>query len=199
MKHPFEPYIAKNSKNMIIGTLPPENIEFYYSNSWNTRMWDILKSIAENTEEIPKGSYKLPIEDKKEILEKLHLSMADIIKKYERKKDKNGNPTTKDKDIIPLEYNDITSIIKNTEIENLIFVYQNALQWFLHSLENSTPIKLNQLPKLKNTEYGIYDTISLNGKTINLILLPIPLNTAGGKTGENIPFKRDKYKEWITK
>jgi G:T/U-mismatch repair DNA glycosylase len=197
MKHPFEPYIAKNSKNMIIGTLPPENIEFYYSNSKNTRMWDILKSIAENTEEIPSNSYQLPTEDKKEILEKLHLSMADIIKEYERKKDEDGKPTTKDKDIIPLKYNDIASIIKDTEIENLLFVYKDALEWFLHSLENLTPLKSIKIPKLKKLEYGIYDTISLNGKTINLILLPNPLNR--GKTGETLPFKRDKYKEWTTK
>jgi G:T/U-mismatch repair DNA glycosylase len=68
MKHPFEPYIVKNSKNMIIGTLPPENAEFYYSNSKNTRRWYILKSILENTDKIPKNSYQLSIEDKKRFL-----------------------------------------------------------------------------------------------------------------------------------
>lgn len=45
LKHPFEPFIPNNAKKLIIGTLPPENIPYYYSNSPNTRMWDLLSAI----------------------------------------------------------------------------------------------------------------------------------------------------------
>jgi len=192
MKHPFEPQIIKNSKSMIIGTLPPDNIEFYYSNSSNTRMWDLLKSIQKNTKDVPRNSYKLPTEEKKEILAKLNLSMADIILEYERKQ-----KSTNDSDIIPKKYNNIENIIKDTSIENLLFVYKSALQWFLHSLKHEQPIELKKLPKIKNEEYEIICNILLNEKTINCILLPNPLSR--GKKGETLEFKKETYKKWITK
>ena len=122
MKHPFKPQVIKDSTSMVIGTLPPDNIEFYYSNSSNTRMWDLLKSIQKNIECIPKNSYKLTTEQKKDILLKLNLSMTDIILEYKRKQN-----STKDNDIIPTRYNDIESIIKDTSIKNLLFVYESAL------------------------------------------------------------------------
>ena len=192
MKHPFEPQIIKNSIGIIIGSLPPDNTEFYYSNSPNTRMWDLLKSIQEDMENIPKNSYTLSIEEKKYILRELNLSMTDIILEYEREQN-----STKDNDIIPVKYNSIETIIKNTSIKNLLFVYESALKWFLHSLKKEKPIKLDNLPKVKNKEYGIVDSVSLNGKTINCILLPNPLNR--GKKGETLEFKKEIYREWIEK
>ncbi len=39
--HPFKPIIPDNAKKLLIGTLPPESAPFYYSNSSNTRLWDI--------------------------------------------------------------------------------------------------------------------------------------------------------------
>ncbi len=188
MKHPFEPFILKDSKNLIIGTLPPENISYYYSNSSNTRMWDILKSILDNTEEIPKNSYKeLSVEEKKDILKKLNLSMCDIIYEYDRKKE-----STKDNDIIPIKYLDINSLIEDTSIENLLFVYKSAAKWFLHSLENKKPIKS---PKPKINIHGEFYNYKLHNKIIKCILLPNPLNR--GKKGETLPIKRDIYKKWI--
>lgn len=145
MKHPFEPQIIKDSASIIIGTLPPDNIAFYYSNSSNTRMWDLLKSIQENMEYVPKNTYKFCNEIKKEILRKLNLSMADIILEYERKQN-----STNDMDIVPLKYNNIENLIENTSIENLPFVYKGALQWFLHSFGQEKPIELKKLSKIKN-------------------------------------------------
>ena len=191
MKHPFEPQIIKNSINIIIGTLPPDNIKFYYSNSSNTRMWDLLKSIQEDIDYIPKNSYILSTERKKEILTKLNLSMTDIILEYERKQN-----STNDNDIIPIKYNNIETIIQDSSIKNLLFVYESALQWFLHSLKKEKPLELKKLPKVKNQKYGIVNSISLNGKTINCILLPNPLNR--GKKGETLEFKKEIYKKWIT-
>ncbi len=175
---------------MIIGTLPPEDTDFYYSNSPNTRMWDLLKSILEGAEYIPKNSYKLPVEDKKMILEKLKLSMADIISEYERKEQ-----STKDSDLVPIKYSNIGEYIEGTSIKNLIFVYESALKWFLHSLTKETPVELNKLKKIKNCKYGIVKYLFMNGRRVNCILLPSPLNR--GKKGETIEYKRRVYKEWI--
>ena len=189
MKHPFEPFILQNSKNMIIGTLPPDNIEYYYSNSANTRMWDLLKSIKEKTA-IQKNSYLISKDDKRNLLTNLNLSMTDIILEYKREKD-----STDDKDIIPIKYNNIENIINNTSIKNLLFVYESALQWFLHSLNKKAPIKLSKLEKLENKKYDVMYTISLNQKLVNCILLPNPLNR--GRKGENLEFKKEVYKKYI--
>lgn len=155
-------------------------------------MWDLLKSIQENMEYVPKNSYKLPTNEKKEILAKLNLSMTDIILEYERKQ-----ISTDDSDIIPKKYNNIENIIKDTSIENLLFVYKSALQWFLHSFKQKQPIELKKLSKIKNKEYGIICSVLLNEKTINCILLPNPLSR--GKKGETLEFKKEAYKIWITK
>jgi hypothetical protein len=128
--------------------------------------------------------------------------MADIISEYERKKDKNGNLTTSNRDIIPLKYNEIASIIKNPEIENLIFVYESALRVFLHSLEYSEPVIYNKLPQLNfkddKHKFGLYKTIKLNEKNINLILLQNPLNRSR-QLGLTLSVKRDLYKMYLVK
>jgi len=190
MKHPFNPELINNSTNIIIGTLPPEGIDYYYSNSSKTRMWDILRSIQEKLDYVPKNSYKLSIENKKLILNKLNLSMTDIIYEYERK-----NDTVKDIDIIPIKYNDIQNIVKETTIENYFFVYQSSLQWFLHSLTDEKPLMLNKLNKLKNVKYGKTLSIVVDSRTINCYLLPYPLNR--GKKGETLEFKRNIYSKYL--
>jgi len=189
MKHPFKPFILQNSKNMIIGTLPPDNIEYYYSNSANTRMWDLLKSIKEERA-IQQNSYLISKDDKQNLLTNLNLSMTDIILEYKREKD-----STADKDIIPIKYNNIENIINNTSIKNLLFVYESALQWFLHSLNKKAPIKLSKLQPLKNKKYDVMHTTLLNQKSVNCILLPNPLNR--GRKGENLEFKKEVYKKYI--
>jgi len=190
MRHPFKPQIFKESKNMIIGTLPPDRAKFYYSNSTNNRMWDILRAIENKRDELPKNSYRLPTDEKIKILKTLNLSMCDVILEYERK-----NRSVKDEDIIPLKYNDIADLIKGTSISNLLFVYQSALRWFLHSLKTKTPLELKRVPKLQNREYGEVDCVILNGRKTRCILLPNPLSR--GKKGETLKKKVDIYKEWI--
>ena len=198
MIHPFHPYIIKNSKSIIIGTLPPEGTSFYYSNSRNTRMWDILKSIQEKSNDIPKGSYELKINEKQDILSSLNLSMADIIYEYTREKE-----STDDKDIIPIKYLDIKQQIKNTSIVNLLFVYESAARWFLHSLNSNTPAKLSMVAKLpmikeqkcNKDDVDVFHTFKLNGRTRQCILLPNPLNR--GKKGCTLEKKKEIYKKWV--
>lgn len=197
MTHPFQPFIIKNSKSMVIGTLPPEptqfpkNINFYYSNSPNTRMWDLLKSIQEKTDIINRGSYKLLAKEKENILLNLNLSMADIIYEYEREKE-----STQDKDIIPIKYFDIKQLIKNSSIINLLFVYKSAAKWFLHSLEDVTPAKLSTIRKTIDNDYGVFYSFMFDNRLINCVLLPNPLNR--GKKGYTLEIKKEIYKKWIS-
>lgn len=189
--HPFEPLIFKNTRKLVIGTLPPESATYYFSNSSNTRLWDILKSIQEDNPYVSRNSNLLSKEEKHKILKSLSLGIYDIIYKYERI-DINS---TKDKDIIPLEYSNILDLIENTKVEELLFVYKNAAKWFLHSLTKIKPVKCNQLKN--NLNYGIFKELILNNRKIACSLLPTPLNR--GKLGETLKFKLDFYKTEITK
>ncbi len=190
MTHPFEPHVIKDSKSMIIGTLPPEGIEFYYSNSPNNRMWDILKSILDKTDTLPKGSYILPTDEKKMILSKLNLSMADIIYEYEREKQ-----SSKDTDIIPVEYFDIKRLINNSSITNLLFVYKSAAIWFLESLEGKKSVKLSRIKRDIGSSYDTFHSFILDGREINCILLPNPLSR--GAKGWSLNRKKEVYEKQI--
>ena len=182
MKHLFKPFIIKNSTNMIVGSLPPEGSAFYYSNSPNNRMWDLLRSIQKDLDVLPKNGYSLSVEEKREILHVLNLSMTDIILEYERKED-----SSKDSDIIPLKYNNLADVTAHTSIANLLFVYKSALEWFLDSLKQKTSISTK--------EYGKICSVCLNEKNINCILLPNPLSR--GKKGETLEVKKAIYEKWI--
>lgn len=186
-KHPFGPFIVENSKKAIIGTLPPENIDFYYSNNSNNRMWDILTAIANNDTELPKNNFCMPKPEKEDILKKLKLSMFDIVEVYERKSN-----TTKDTDIIPKEFLDINEIIKNTQIENLFFVYKQAARWFLQSNKIKNINMINDLKSITEGEFCNYDS---NDKKIKCFILPNPLNR--GQKGMTILKKFEIYKKYL--
>jgi len=189
-RHPFDPVIFKESKKMLVGTLPPEKTDYFYSGSPQTRMWDILRAIINNSS-IPKESYKLPMSDKKQILKQLNISMFDIIFEYER----TVIDSSKDVDIIPKKYSDINSLIKNTQIDTLLFVYESAAQWFLHSMKNENPCKLKSIKDKTNLSKEIFWEYGLGGKNVRCILLPNPLNR--GKKGVTLEKKKVLYEKYI--
>ncbi len=187
--HPFEPIIFNNTTKLLIGTLPPEKAPFYFSNSVNTRLWDILQTVSSENETIYQNSNNLSDQQKEEILKSLDLGIYDIIKEYDRK----NMESTKDSDIIPLKYSDIIKLVSNTEINTLLFVYQNAALWFLHSLKGGAPEKIEKLKS--KLEYGVFHKLKVGSKEISCILLPSPLNR--GKKGETLEYKLERYKYYI--
>ncbi|MCA1927055.1 MAG: hypothetical protein LDL13_04470 [Calditerrivibrio sp.] len=190
MFHPFSPIIEKNTTKLIIGTLPPEKSGFYYSNNSNNRLWDFLKGIYEKSEEIPTKSLKLSIEDKLSIIRELKIGFTDIILEYERE-----NNSTLDSDIIPLRYRDIDTLILNSEITELYFVYKNAAKWFLHSRKNLQPVKISKLNHFKIPDEKIFYSYELNGRIINAKVLPTPLNRFTKKGG--LREKYNIYKKYL--
>ncbi|WP_127845482.1 hypothetical protein [Psychroflexus aestuariivivens] len=177
------------TKTILVGTLPPENAPFYFSNSSNTRLWDILKSIAEGKKEVTSGSNVLTPKEKEEILNKLKTGIYDIILEYDR----DVMDSTKDKDIQPLKYSDLLSLAKQNQITKLLFVYKNAAKWFLHSLEKEKPKRVQRLKY--EIDYGIFKTFETEYGDIKCILLPSPLNR--GKKGETLDFKLESYQQEI--
>jgi len=189
MKHPFDPLLNSKTKNILVGTLPPESAPYYFSNSSNTRLWDILKSITEGKNEIVKGSNKLSDIEKEKLLSTLEVGIYDIILEYNR----DIMDSTQDKHIIPEKYSDLMSLAKQYRIDKLLFVYKNAAKWFLHSLESEQPKRIQRLKY--DIDYGVFKTIKAEHGDIKCILLPSPLNR--GKKGETLEFKLNAYQKEI--
>ena len=189
MKHPFAPLLTSKTKQILVGTLPPETATFYFSNSSNTRLWDILNSIAKKKNVISSGSNKLTINEKTNILSTLDLGIYDIILEYDRV----VKNSTKDEHINPKKYNDLLSLANKNRITKILFVYKNAAKWFLHSLEENHPKKCVELNY--QIEYGVFKTIKSKHGEIKCILLPSPLNR--GKKGETLEFKLEQYRKEI--
>lgn len=188
-QHPFKPQISKETKKLLVGTLPPEGVPFYFSNSSNTRLWDILTAIKDNEKQIGSGGNHLSDDKKKDMLEQLGIGISDIIYRYER----DQHNSVKDEHIDPKEYNDLRQLAVDNNIEELLFVYQSAFKWFLHSIEKSTPVRLN---KLKGTYLvGQQQSIEFKGKTIKCTLLPSPLNR--GRKDETLVSKLAIYRKYI--
>ena len=188
-KHPFKPQISKYTRKLLIGTLPPEEVKFYFSNSSNTRLWDILIAIKQDEKNVGKGGNSLNDQSKIEILDSLNVGISDIIYEYER----DDYYSTRDTDIDPKKYSDLRQIAFENNIDELLFVYQSAYKWFIHSLEQNVPVKLKRI-KSKYT-IGPQHDITYKGKVIRCILLPSPLNR--GRKNETIQAKLDLYRKHI--
>jgi G:T/U-mismatch repair DNA glycosylase len=188
--HPFKPLIPKNSKKLLIGTLPPESADFYFSNSSNTRLWDILKSIFNNSIELAKGSNKLDKIEKEDLLLALGIGITDIILEYNRSEPN----STKDIHIIPIKYNDLLKIAIDNDIDELLFIYASAYKWFVHSLTQEEPAMLSKLKG--NYQIGLQEPIKIGDKIIKCTILPAPLNR--GRKGQSLNFKLDYYKSAIS-
>ncbi|MEZ5199107.1 MAG: hypothetical protein R2764_22810 [Bacteroidales bacterium] len=172
-----------------MGSLPPETADFYFSNSTKTRLWDILTSVYNQSETVCKNSNTKSESEKMELLKSLNLGINDIILDYDR----TDYNSVSDNDIIPMKYSNLVDNIRNVQVDKLLFVYQSAAAWFLHSLENSEPVPSSKL----NTkiEYGTFKELSIKGRNVKCILLPNPLNR--GKKGETLDFKLQQYKKEI--
>jgi G:T/U-mismatch repair DNA glycosylase len=186
--HPFPPLIPPSSTKLLVGTLPPEGVRFYFSNSSNTRLWDILKAIYEKSTVVCKGGNALSDREKTNILSNLNLGISDIIYKYER----DDLASTNDKHINPKAYNDLLELAAVHNITALLFVYKNAFRWFLHSLDKTTPVKIRKLKR-----YGLQDeqVIEYRGRSIRCVQLPSPLNR--GQKGQTLQFKLEVYRKHI--
>lgn len=190
-RHPFKPEIPENAAQLIIGTLPPETATFYFSNSPNTRLWDILKSVSENEPTVGRGGYQLPNNEKISILHKLKLGISDIILTYKR--DPHKPESVRDTDIIPYEYNDLLTLAREHKISKLIFVYESALKWFLHSLTGESPLTLN---KMQGKYTPGLQQIHQVPDEFQIILLPNPLSR--GTKGMTLEKKLSLYKQFIS-
>jgi G:T/U-mismatch repair DNA glycosylase len=187
--HPFKPLISKATKKLLVGTLPPENVSFYFSHSSNTRLWDILSAVDQQSNFVSKGGNHLSDIKKMEILDSLGIGITDIIYRYKR----DNNYSTKDTDIEPKEYLDLVKLAIDNNITELLFVYQSALKWFVHYLQKEPPVRLKKISMRFNI--GPQNILVSENKNIKCTLLPAPLNR--GAKGQNLTYKLAFYKTHI--
>ena len=112
--HEFGPWYKNDSRILILGTIPsPKSREegFYYAHPKN-RFWKVISHVLGENE--PKR-----IDEKKELLDKYHIALWDVINKCDIKRASDSSITN----VVP---NDIKWLIGKTEIKVIITTGKKA-------------------------------------------------------------------------
>lgn len=132
--HPFNPIFDKNSKILILGSMPSKESQkngFYYGNSKN-HFWKIISIICRAKE--PQS-----IEEKISLLKKQNIALWDIIKSC----DIIGS---KDETIANVEVNKIEEILKKTKIQKIFTNGRKASEIYKKFVFEKTKINDIYLP-----------------------------------------------------
>lgn len=132
--HPLEPIYDKNSKVLILGTMPSvtsRQVGFYYGHPKN-RFWKTLSKVYK--EEI--GESKL---EKIAFLKKHHIALFDVLKSCTLDASKDSSI----KNPVP---NDLLPILKNTNIKVIFTTGRKAYQLYQKYCEAKTGIQAIYLP-----------------------------------------------------
>ena len=155
--HPWEPHIPEGARFLLLGTFPTAQkrpFEFYYPNPKN-KLWKLLPPIAQMQLQYANGP--AAVDERKALLDKLQLGMADMGRHVIR-----IAPGSADVDLIPVEYNDIFSLLENHPTISTIILAGSSgnsspAGWFTHySMLNGINISLpeGQLPRSTDFRLG---------------------------------------------
>lgn len=132
--HPLEPVFDKNSKILILGTMPsPKSRElgFYYSHPQN-RFWQVLGKIF--GEDVPQTTA-----EKKSFVLKHKIALWDVLKEC----DINGASDSSIKNAVP---NDIGIILENSDIQVVFTTGATAAKLYKKFIEPKIAISTISLP-----------------------------------------------------
>lgn len=132
--HTFEPIFNKDSKILILGSLPSVKSReegFYYGHPQN-RFWMVLSSIC---------NHKVPntIDEKVELLLTNNIAIWDVINSC----DIIGSSDSSIKNVVP---NDLSIILNNCNIESIYANGKTSSRLYKKYSEKQTGIKINELP-----------------------------------------------------
>ncbi len=194
--HPFEPFVSKNTKTLILGTFPGKNFtdpnkendkeDWYYGNKCN-EFWELIEYALDCKENSLRK-----IKEKKEVLKKYNIGITDIVKKAKRKEDNNS-----DENLEVMETNDLNSLLdKYKEIDTIVLTSKDMYTKFLKKYYVKTEDAI--LKQDKNKEPETYEE---QGKKINIYyytfkgrpILVVPLHTPARKN-VSIKIKKALYK-----
>lgn len=132
--HEFEPVFNKDSKILILGTLPSvksREQHFYYGHPQN-RFWKVLANITK--EAVPSS-----ISEKKELLLTHHIAIWDVIKSCEII----GSSDSSIRNVVPA---DVSLILKNADISAIFGNGAKACQLYDKYTFPHTGIAIQKLP-----------------------------------------------------
>ena len=132
--HPLEPIYDKNSKVLILGSMPSvksREVGFYYGHPKN-RFWKTLEKVYD--ERI--GESK---EEKIAFLKKHHIALFDVLKSCDITSSKDGSI----KNPVP---NDFTEILKNSKIKAIFTTGRKAYELYQKYCYKETRIEAIYLP-----------------------------------------------------
>ncbi len=142
LSHPFPPFFDKDSKVLILGSFPSVKSReqmFFYGHPQN-RFWKVIAAVTES---------KLPvtIEEKKELLHNKHIALWDVIASCEI----TGSSDSSIKNVAP---NDISEIIKNSDIKYIFVNGKTAEKYFNKYICDCVDIKAICLPSTSPANAG---------------------------------------------
>jgi len=144
MIHPFEPIYTKESKILILGSLPSvtsrEN-EFYYGHSQN-RFWKVLAEILNQS---------LPINqsEKKAFLDQHNIALWDVIASCDIK-------ASSDSSIKNVKVNNFTTIFNSSKITTVFTNGQKARQLYIKNCFHLYQIPVISLPSTSPANQARY-------------------------------------------
>lgn len=165
--HPWNWFAPENSSVLIVGTFPPTtrnwSFDFFYPNKAN-QFWKVIARISNTELEYPTG--ELAVEERKNLLRKLHVAVTDMGKHILRSAN-----SSLDENLSVVEYMNIFQILdENPTIQKIIFTSssgkESAARWFnnfLASHEITHRFPTGKKPLKSSMEY--------NGRTIELVVL----------------------------
>jgi G:T/U-mismatch repair DNA glycosylase len=192
--HPYKPFLNKDTKTIIMGTLPPprfckgeykkEDVLFCYGSKDNL-LWKVLNEIY-NLNLLFDNSNEA-VEQRKSFLLKNNIGVCDIVESCQRKK-----IDASDIGMENIELRDILYYLqKFDKITSIIFTggfCKNSPEYFLRKIlkENNIDFKKikEDIPKIHSFEF--------EKRIIKTISLTSPSNAANRSIGANNKFKEKK-------
>ena len=143
VNHEFGPYINKDSKILILGSIPSiksREYGFYYMHPQN-RFWKVLSDIFEE-------DFPIEIFDKKVLLKKYNIALWDVLDSC----DINGSA---DSSIRDPKVNDIKKLIKDTNVKYIFVTGKAALNLYNRYCLKEVGLSAIYLPSTSGANCGV--------------------------------------------
>jgi len=191
-KHPYKPFIPKNSTKLIVGTLPPPrfsngilkkgDVNFCYG-SIDGQLWKILDAIFNLN--LKFETTEFAIQQRKEFLIKNNIGICDIVESCERKKidaSDLGMSTIKLRDIL-------FYLEKNPSVHTLLLTGGNSKNGPEYHLRRQLKNQNIFLTPIALTTPKIHEFIVEPQRIIKVISLTAPSGAANRAVGSNPEYK----------
>jgi len=192
--HPYKPFLQKNTKRIIVGTLPPprfctktfkpKDVNFCYG-SCDGLLWPVLEKIYKQTWKYDNGDEA--IKQRKEFLIKHQIGFCDIVDSCRREK-----IDASDLGMSEVKLRDILGYLdKYPNIDTIIFTggnSKNGPEYFLRKILKEQNIKYNVI----SNDIPRVHEFKLKDRGIKTISLTSPSNAANRSIGANIHYKQNK-------